>query len=323
MFDLTALGELLIDFSQTEPCGASDAGGALFERNAGGAPANVACACAKLNLRAAFIGKVGSDGQGRFLAETLARAGVDTRGVRYDASAFTTLAFVSIAQNGERAFDFARRPGADTRLRTGELDAALLSGTRVLHVGSLSLTNEPARGATYAAVRMAREAGATVSFDPNYRPALWKGARQAAREIRAMLPYADIVKLSEEETELAAGVRDPLLAAKTLVSAGVRLAVVTLGARGALAVAAGGAEVFSPGFSVRAVDTTGAGDAFFGALLGFLLEHSLLSACPADALMRALRFANAAGALCTQKRGAIPALADKHAILAFLRANAP
>lgn len=306
-FDITALGELLIDFTDR---GLSDTGMRLFERNAGGAPANVLAAAARLGRRTAFIGKVGDDAHGRFLRCTLEKAGIDTAGLVMAQDVFTTLAFVELDETGERHFSFARKPGADTCLRPEELDGDRLRQTRVLHVGSLSLTDEPARSATLAAVAAAKEAGAVISYDPNYRAALWPDRQTAAVQMRTMIPCVDVMKLSDEETELLTGTADPAEAAARLLTQGISCVAVTLGADGALTATADGMRMI-PCFAAQTVDTTGAGDAFWG---GFLHRLLALDKPPvgltADEAADCARWGNAAAALCITKRGGIPAMAD-------------
>lgn len=315
-FDIAALGELLIDFTDR---GLSDAGMRLFEQNPGGAPANMLAAAARLGERTAFIGKVGDDMHGRFLRDTLTAAGTDVTGLVLSPDVFTTLAFVALDDRGERHFSFARKPGADTCLRSDELPAPLLSSARVLHVGSLSLTDEPARSATFAAVEAAKRAGAVISYDPNYRAALWPDAETAAEHMRSMLPYVDVMKLSDEETALLTDEPDPAAAAAVLLSRGVKCAAVTLGAEGALVAAADGMRRV-PGFAVNAVDTTGAGDAFWG---GFLHRMLALDKTPdqltVDDAADCARWGSATAAVCVTRRGAIPAmpsLAEAEALLA-------
>ena len=232
---------------------------------------------------------------------------------------FTTLAFVALNDRGERSFSFARKPGADTCLRPEELNAAVLDDCRVLHVGSLSLTDEPACGATFAAVERAKAAGAVISYDPNYRAALWPDAETAARHMRSMVPYADVMKLSDEETALLTDEADPAAAAAVLLSRGVKCAAVTLGADGAFVATAEGMRAV-PGFAVSAVDTTGAGDAFWG---GFLHRMLALGKAPealtVDDAADCARWGNATAAVCVTRRGAIPAmpsLAEAEALLA-------
>ena len=191
MFDVTALGEVLIDFT---PCGVSGGGMDLYERNPGGAPANVLAAVNRLGGKTAFIGKVGDDMHGAFLRETLEKAEIDTTGLITDEKYFTTLAFVSL-KNGERDFSFARKPGADTQITKEEVNLELLKETRIFHCGSLSLTDEPAREATYYAVEQAKKAGAVISYDHNYRAPLWPDVETAKKEMRNMVSRADIMKI--------------------------------------------------------------------------------------------------------------------------------
>ena len=305
MPDITALGELLIDFTQA---GESPGGQRLFEQNPGGAPANVLAAARRLGLSAAFIGKVGQDMHGEFLRDTLAREGIDTSGLVMDEAAFTTLAFVALGEDGERSFSFARKPGADTLLRPDELPRELIRSSRVFHIGSLSLCSEPARSATLAALDEAESAACMISYDPNYRPALWESVEAARAQMRSILGRARLVKISDEEAELLTGFAEPERAAAALTEQGAYLAAVTLGADGAyIAVRDGVRHV--PGCRVGAVDTTGAGDAFWGALLFALLRSGKsLPELSADDAVGLARFANAAAALCVTKRGAIPAM---------------
>lgn len=311
MTDITALGELLIDFTQ--------AGERLFEQNPGGAPANVLAAARRLGLSAAFIGKVGRDMHGEFLRDTLDSAGIDTRGLVMSDEAFTTLAFVALGENGERSFSFARKPGADTLLRTDELPLELIGTSRIFHVGSLSLCAEPARSATLAALEYARKAGCLISYDPNYRPALWESAEAAREQMHSVLEYVQLVKISDEEAELLTGFTEPEQAAAALVNGGAYLAAVTLGADGVyIAARDGGRRV--PGYRVEAVDTTGAGDAFWGAFL-----YSLLSSGEApqtigiESAVKYAGFANAAAALCVTRRGAIPAMPGLEDVEKFIK----
>ena len=183
MFSVSALGELLIDFTDA---GTSAGGQRLFERNAGGAPANVLVALEKLGHKTAFLGKVGCDMHGEFLRATLEEQGIDTRGLISDPDAFTTLAFVALSPDGEREFSFARKPGADTRITADELARDVIADSRVFHVGSLSLTDEPARSATLAALSAAREAGCTLSYDPNYRANLWPSVDAATADLSSL-----------------------------------------------------------------------------------------------------------------------------------------
>lgn len=321
MMDLTAVGELLIDFT---PAGTTAAGAACYARNAGGAPANVLAMAAHLGVRTAFIGKVGADGFGDFLAQTLLDNGVEVSGLVRDASAFTTLAFVSLGKGGERTFDFCRKPGADTLLRPEELNAQLLSHTRWLHFGSVSLSQQPAAGATLAAVRAAKAAGACISFDPNYRPFLWDSPKAAVQAIRLAAGMADVIKLSQEELELLfdGAADDPEQGARALLAQGAALVLVTLGSQGARAYTKN-ADACAAGFQVDAVDTTGAGDAFTGAALAALKDFTRrqIESMSADALAQLLRRANACGALTVTAYGAIPALPTAQELARFLQKN--
>ena len=314
--DITALGELLIDFTYA---GESESGQRLFEQNPGGAPANVLAAAGRLGLSAAFIGKVGADMHGEFLRDTLVNAGIDTRGLVMDPAAFTTLAFVALGANGERSFSFARKPGADTLLRTDELPLELIRESRVFHVGSLSLCAEPARSATVAALEEAEKAGCIISYDPNYRAALWDDKETAKAHMCSLLPYADMVKISDEETELLTGFTAPEEAAAAILEYGAGLAAVTLGAGGVyIAVRDGRCRI--AGYRVAAVDTTGAGDAFWGALIYAMLRMGKKpDELTADDAVRLARFANAAAALCVSKRGAIPAMPTLAEVEKFIK----
>ena len=305
MYDVCALGEILIDFT---PCGISANGQRVFEQNPGGAPANVLAALNRLGAETAFIGKVGNDMHGLFLRETLENAGIHTEGLVTDDSVFTTLAFVALNEKGERSFSFARKPGADTMLTREELNYALLENSRIFHIGSLSLTDQPSRSATFAALEAAEEAGAIISYDPNYRAPLWRSQEEAMEGMRSVLPYIDVMKLSDEETTLLTGLSKPEEAAASLVAGGIPLVAVTLGAQGAyVCTSQGGAVV--PGFASTVTDTTGAGDSFWG---GFLYKLKESGKQPSEiTLLEAMgfaRFANAVASLCVEKRGAIPAM---------------
>lgn len=304
MFDVTALGEVLIDFT---PYGVSEAGMALFEQNPGGAPANVLAAVSNLGQKPAFIGKVGDDMHGALLKDTLDRIGVDTSGMVVDPNYFTTLAFVSL-KNGERSFSFARKPGADTQLTSAEINLDVVRNTKIFHCGSLSLTDEPARSATFFAVKEAKAAGAVISYDPNYRPLLWKSEEEAVEHMRSMIPYADIMKISDEETALLSGKSDPKEAAEVLLEQGVACVIVTLGKDGAL-LKTKQIEVQVKGKDRKPVDTTGAGDSFWGGILSRLALNNVKPADLTEAQAEEyLKFANAVAGLCVEKRGAIPAM---------------
>ena len=304
MIDVTALGELLIDFT---PCGRSEAGQNLFEQNPGGAPANVLTAVSRLGGSTAFMGKVGNDMHGKLLEKTLQDNGINTENLILDDGYFTTLAFVSL-ENGERSFSFARKPGADTQLRTEEIREDLLKESFIFHFGSLSLTDEPARSATIYAAQQAKAAGTVISYDPNYRAPLWKDEETAKEQMRSVIPLVDIMKISDEETSLLTDHADPEEAAKALIAQGVDCVVVTLGSEGAL-LCTKDLSVRVPSRAAEVVDTTGAGDSFWGGLLYCLSrDHVRPEELTAEQAESYLMYANTVAGLCVGKRGAIPAM---------------
>lgn len=305
MYEITALGESLIDFT---PSGTSEAGMRIFEQNPGGAPANALAVFAKFGEKAAFIGKVGNDMHGLFLKETMEKAGIDTKGMIISDKVFTTLAFVSLNEQGEREFSFARKPGADTCLMEQEVNVDIIKDSKILHIGSLSLTDEPCRSATFYALQQAKDAGKIISYDPNYRALLWESVESAIAGMRSPLDYVDVMKISDEETKLLTDIEDPEEAAKALLAKGVSLVAVTLGKDGAyVCTKEGGAVV--PGFESKVVDTTGAGDSFWG---GFLYQLAKSGKRPEEVTLEEAktfaRFGNAVASLCVEKRGGIPAM---------------
>ena len=305
MYDIVSLGELLIDFTES---GRSPAGMRLFEQNAGGAVTNLLCAAAQCGAKTGYIGKVGADMHGAFLKQSLINAGVDVRGLIEADDVFTTLAFVALQPNGEREFSFARKPGADTQLRSDEVDADMLEHTRIFHTGSLSLTQEPVRSATYEAIDRAKAAGAIISYDPNYRASLWVSKDEAIRYMRSLISTADIMKISDEELPLLTGETEPEQATDVLLDQGVKLVAVTLGAKGAF-VRVRGESRLVPGFRSNAIDTTGAGDAFFGGFLyRFLCSEKALKDVTLEDAADYARFGNATASLCVEQRGGIPAM---------------
>ena len=305
MGKIIAVGEILIDLTQI---GQNEAGIPLYAANPGGAPANLAVAAARLGADAAFVGKVGADAYGSFLRETLRAQGVDVSALRTEPDAPTTLAVVSVDAGGERSFSFYRRGSADTLLAPEEIDETLLDGASILHFGSVSLTAEPARSATLKAARLAKAAGLTVTYDPNYRANLWPDAQTAIERMCEPLPLADILKVSDEELPLLTGTDDLAQGTQMLADMGIRLVVVTLGADGAF-YRFGGSTGVLPGVRCTVADTNGAGDTFFGALLSRLSarEHPL-DTLTVPELEAAVRFANRAASLTTSRHGAIPAM---------------
>ena len=300
---ITTIGEILIDLTQTH---IDENGIAHFAANPGGAPANVAVAAKKLGAETAFIGCVGNDLYGNMLRDTLVQHGVNTDGLQVTDRANTTLAIVMVDDRGERSFSFYRKPGADTQIDAARA-ARDAEKAGILHFGSVSLTDPACREAVTAAVRAAKKAGALISYDPNYRASLWESEEEAVRQMRAVLPLCDLVKISDEETGLMCGVKDPAAALEKLAALGVRLAVVTLGAHGAMW-RYGDLTGTVPGFSVKVADTNGAGDTFFGAFLSRIAARGGIAGLTAEEISGFVRFANRAASLTTSRPGAIPAM---------------
>lgn len=309
-YDVIALGECLVDFVCTEA-----AGKLHLEGNPGGAPANVLAIAAKLGRSTALVSKVGADHFGAFLRGHVAAAGIGTQYLLQDPLHPTTLAIVRLDEAGNRDFTFYRDRTADVMLAPEDLPLDAICAARVLHFGSLSLTCEPARAATLAAVRAARDAGVTISYDPNLRPPLWPGLDAARTQLLAGLALADLVKVSEEELVFLTG--EPALdagAGMLFNRFPLRLLAVTRGPQGGVLYTRA-ASVGAPTFDTPCVDTTGAGDAFWGAALTWLLEQGrAVEALTKADLAALLDFANAAGSLATTKRGAIPAMPAREEI---------
>ncbi len=308
MYDVAALGELLIDFT----CLSTDADGyPTMAAHPGGAPANYLAALTKFGAKTAMIGKVGSDAFGRLLIKTLKGTGIDTRGMLVSDDVFTTLAFVTLDDSGNREFSFARKPGADTQLRFDEIDLGVIDASKVLHFGTLSMTNEPARDATYKAVEYAAGHGKLISFDPNLRKPLWDDLDEAKRQMLWGLKHADIVKISDEETEFLFGIAPEEAAKHIIDSFGVRLVYVTCGAEGCFyrtKTASGFVKALS-GIAVK--DTTGAGDIFGGsAMYGLLRAGGVPEKLTAEELKEIVSFACASAGLSTTRAGGISSVAE-------------
>lgn len=318
IFDVVALGELLIDFT---PAGISSSGMRLFEQNPGGAPANVLCTLSKFGVSTSFVGKVGKDIHGEFLKQTLVNNGVDISNLVFDEDSFTTLAFVELAKNGQRDFSFSRKPGADTRLRTDDINMDLLKNCKIFHFGSLSLTNEPARTATLTAVKSAKDANAIISYDPNFREPLWESKDAAKERIRSVLPLVDIIKISNEEMELVTGQKTLEAAAESLLCFGISCIVITLGAKGAYAKTKfNSVQITAP--SIKVTDSTGAGDVFWGSFLFGILNKKLsLDSITKDELSDCIEFSNSAASLCVKKQGAIPSIPTMAEVFEFMKSK--
>ena len=310
------IGELLIDFVSTTPdVTLTDAPG--FVKAPGGAPANVAVGLARLGIEPGFIGKVGADPFGYFLIETLQQNDVDTTYLIAGEESRTTLAFVATRSDGKKDITFYRHPGADIQLSPDEIDADYIKSAELFHYGSVSLSHSPTREATLKAVQCASDAGALISYDPNLRLMLWDKPDEAKHWIWQVMPYADIVKISEEEWEFITGDVELGNGIERILGLGVKLLVVTLGERGCF-YTNGTAEGTIDGIAANVVDTLGAGDAFVAAMLSKLMQHKELSTLKQKQLNDIMQYANAAGALATQKVGVIPSLPTHTEIEQFL-----
>lgn len=303
MHDIIALGELLIDFTPESAPGAEKV---LLSQNPGGAPGNVMAAAAKLGANTALISRVGADAFGDFLVEQVTKHGVCPNYITRETSCHTTLAFVHLDSKGDRSFSFLRSPGADVLLDTAHIPDQAIAATPIFHFGGVSLTHDPARRATLHALNLAHDQGKLVSFDPNWRPSLWSNHAEARTLLRRVLPGVDVIKVSEEELPLMTDSDDLEEGSLRLSRAGVKLVLVSRGEQGAF-YRLGKLTGNIPGYRVATVDTTGAGDAFMGAVLYRLrgMKPAALRKLGQAALEDIVDFANAAGALATTKTGAI------------------
>lgn len=314
--DVVALGELLIDFT----CEAVDAGGyPTMAAHPGGAPANFLAALSRFGAETALMGKVGDDAFGKMLLGTLQKAGIDTRGMVTTDEVFTTLAFVTLDETGNREFSFSRKPGADTCLTEQELDLRLIDETKVFHFGTLSLTHEPARSATYRAVEYARRQGKWITFDPNLRKPLWKDLDTAKEQMRWGLSQADVVKISDEEVAFLFGMTPEEGAAHILREFGGKLVFVTCGARGCFFQNRQTSGMVPGLTGLSVVDTTGAGDIFGGSALWMLLQTGEDPAELTEAqLRRVTEFACASAGLSTTRYGGISSVPSYEQVIAVL-----
>lgn len=312
MIDVVALGELLIDFAAKSK---DEAGYPTMAANPGGAPGNFLAALNAYGKKTAFLGKVGNDAFGHLLLGTLNGAGIETRGIVVDDSVFTTLAFVTFDERGDRSFSFARKPGADTQLTWEEIDTSLIDDARVFHFGTLSLTDEPVRSATQKAVAYAKEKGKLITCDPNLRKPLWPNEEAAKEQMLWSLRQADVVKISDNEVEFLWNCTPEEGADKLLKEFGVSLAMVTLGPDGCL-LKTKNASFLASCPKVHPIDTTGAGDIFGGSALSRLLElEKSIDALTDEDLAYIGRFAATAASLSTEVSGGIPSIPEKDAVL--------
>ena len=314
--DVVALGELLIDFT----CVSADADGyPTMAAHPGGAPANFLAAVTKFGGKTALLGKVGSDTFGRLLTGTLEQAGIETRGIVVSNDVFTTLAFVTLDEHGDREFAFSRKPGADTQLRFSELNLSLIDDARVFHFGTLSLTDEPARATTYRAVAYAKERGKLITFDPNLRKPLWKDLDTAKEQMLWGLSQADVVKISDEEIEFLFGLSPQEGAKKILNDYGVKLVFATCGADGCWFENQNACGHVDSLKGIKVIDTTGAGDIFGGSAVWKVLQTGKRPEELNEAELReAVRFACTAAGLSTTKSGGISSVPEPEDVFARL-----
>lgn len=318
-YDVTALGELLIDFTEN---GVSAQGNPVLEVNPGGAPCNVLAMLTKLGMKTAFIGKIGKDMFGTQLETALKEVGIDTKGLKKDAKVHTTLAFVHTMEDGDREFSFYRNPGADMMLAADELAEDIIKDTRIFHYGSLSMTDEPCRTATKEAIRMAEEAGAILSFDPNLREPLWGSLDEAREQIRYGLEHCKILKISDNEIQWFTGKEDfdegIALLQETYQ---IPLILLSMGKEGSRAYTKD-LRVEAASFrQENTIETTGAGDTFCACVLYYVLSHGWKAYSEAE-LREMLTFANAAASIITTRKGALRVMPEKEEVEKMMKERA-
>lgn len=320
-YDVTALGELLIDFTQN---GMSPQGNLLFEANPGGAPCNVLAMLAKYGHKTSFIGKVGNDMFGRRLKEEIEQAGIDSAGLCFDDDVRTTLAFVQTYEDGDRDFSFYRNPGADMMLTKEEVSIEQLTDSKILHIGTFSMTNESAREATKYALEIARENDMFISFDPNLREPLWNSFEEARSQIAYCLKFCDVLKISDNEIQWFSGKEDYTEGVRKLQQKyQIPLILLSMGKQGSRAYWGEHMVEVPPFLLDQTIETTGAGDTFFGCCLHFLIEYGLENVRKGSLteaqLSKMLTYANAAAALITTKKGALRVMPDETQIEALVK----
>jgi len=312
MADVVAIGELIIDFA---PVSVDTDGYPTIAAKSGGATGNFAAACAKYAVSTYVIGKVGDDVFGKLLIGSLKKAGVETSGIIEDKKVFTTLAFVTIDETGDRSFSFSRKPGADSCLEAGEIDLSVIESAKILHFGSIPLTNQPCRTATKKAVEHAKNAGVLVLFDPNYRPPLWESISEAKEQMLWGLEQADIVKISEDEIDFLWGLTPEKGAEKILSDYNTKLVMATCGPQGAYLLNKTASVHVNPPL-VKVVDTTGAGDVFAGSAIYRMLK---LDKKPDELTTEDLtyigKFAVTAASISTQTHGGLQSVPDEVEVL--------
>lgn len=317
-YDVTALGELLVDFTEN---GMSEQGNPLLEANPGGAPCNVLSMLQNLGKRTAFIGKVGADAFGQMLIQTVKERGIDTENLVTDEEVHTTLAFVHTAEDGDRSFSFYRNPGADMMLKWDEVKQEILADTKIFHFGTLSMTDEGIEAVTKKAVQKAKEMGAIISFDPNLRPPLWSNLEDAKSRMWYGISQCDILKISDDEIEFLTGTDD--------IDKGVRIIMehshpslicATMGKHGSKAYYNGKTVFGEPFLREDTIETTGAGDTFMACVINSVLENGIDSLTDKD-LQDMLEFANAASSIITTRKGALKVMPKKNEIIEVIEAG--
>ena len=319
-YDVTALGELLIDFTTDGTL--SNQGNQLFEANPGGAPCNVLAMLQNLDRHTAFIGKVGNDSFGKMLKDTLLEAGINTDDLLMDNNVPTTLAFVHTAPDGDRSFSFYRNPGADMMLRSEEINLELIENSKIFHFGTLSMTDPGVEAATKTAIENAKEAGTIISFDPNLRPPLWKSLDAAKEKIHYGLSQCDVLKISDDEIVFLTGTEDTDAGIALIRKQyDIPLICATMGKNGSKAYYKDLVISRDTFLDVNTIETTGAGDTFMACVLDAVLENGL-NGFDEHKLYAMLTFANAASSIITTRRGALKVMPEKAEVLEFLAKRA-
>ena len=315
-YDVIALGELLIDFTDN---GVSAQGNTIFEANPGGAPCNVLAMLNRLGHKTAFIGKVGKDIFGEKLKKTSEKIDIDTSNLLVDQNARTTLAFVQTFADGDRDFSFYRNPGADMLLREDELDESMLQSTRIFHFGTLSMTHEEVRKATKKAIRIAKESGALISFDPNLREPLWNSLDEAKEQVLYGIGQCDILKISDNEIQWLTGETDFTKGVEKIRTINnIPLILVSMGKEGSRAYYKDSYVEVKPFLQENTIETTGAGDTFGGCILHFVLENGLNDLGEED-LRKMLTFANAAASIITTRKGALRVMPEREEVESLIQ----
>ncbi len=317
-YDVAALGELLIDFTDS---GLSEQGNPVLEANPGGAPCNVLSMLANLGRKTVFLGKVGDDGFGHMLDTAIKEQGIDDAGLRFDDIIHTTLALVLKKADGDRDFSFYRNPGADIMLSEDEVDEELIQNASIFHFGSLSLTDEPVRSATHKAIRIAKENGLLISLDPNLREPLWNTLDEAKVQIDWALQQADILKISDNEIQWFTGIEDYDAGIAKLKEdyPQLKLICLSLGADGSRAYTKDASAEMPAYLQEGTIETTGAGDTFCACMLNAVLENGIDGLNDKIKLTKMLRMANAAASLVTTRKGALRVMPHVEEIEEFLK----